>query len=237
MDSKLSLSVVAYAYFLFVGAAYLLGFWLPFDFNILVFADASDIIRVSIYPLLPAAGILLANALLDGLNTKSKKEYDEQIAAGGIFLWSMRIQTAFAYVAIVGAVVWSAYQIAVEPSYGKLKGAFPLASLLLFSYLIYGNKHLLWLDVRVRVFLVAMACFLPTGAFRTGNDIGSSLAELKGSYWTIIVKESCLGAPMELVYLGRLGGKYFGMSKIDKAICVFPDAPVFFRKTSGGGKT
>lgn len=237
MESKLSITFVAYAYFLFVGAAFLLGFWLPFDFNILAFVDVIDIIKVSVYPLLPVAGVLLTQALMDGLNSKSKKDYDEQIAAGGVFRWSMRIQSAIGFLSIGGGILWFGYQVIVEPGYEKLKGAFPLASLLLFAYIVFNNRHLLWLDVRVRVFAVAMLCFMPAGAFKTGNDAGSSLKELKGGYWQITTKESCVGMPTELVYLGRLGGKYFGMSKVDKAICVLPDAAVLFRKASGHGQS
>ena len=215
----------------------MLGFWLPFDFNILAFADISDVIKVSIYPMLPAAGVLLTYALLDGLNTKSRKEYDEYVAIGGFARWFMRFQVAFAYATIAFGVIGSGYEIVFQPGYEKLKGVFPLASLLAFFYLIYGNKHLLELDVRVRVFVVAFACSMPSAAFRAGNDSGSALYDLKGSYKVMKTKESCPGVTGDLVYLGRLGGKYFGMSKADKGVCVFPDGAVFFIKASGNDKT
>ena len=59
MDTKVNITLAAYAYFILVGISYMWGYWLPFELNILAFADVTDIIKASAYPLLPAVGLLL----------------------------------------------------------------------------------------------------------------------------------------------------------------------------------
>ncbi|NML28945.1 hypothetical protein [Zoogloea dura] len=235
MDTKISITLAAYAYFLLVGISYMWGYWLPFELNILAFADITDIIKASAYPLLPAVGMLVTYAALDGLNTISKKQHDDYVAEGGVFRAYMRFIVGFNFLIIAAALVVSAYQVIVEPGYGKLKGAFPLISLLAFCYLLFGNKHLLELDVRVRAFFLALVCFLPSAAFRAGNGAGNELKNLAGTYWTLSPKEPCPGSSGELVLLGKLSNKYLTMVKNEKSLCVIEGGNVQLIKTISRG--
>ena len=97
MDTKVNITLAAYAYFILVGISYMWGYWLPFELNILAFADVTDIIKASAYPLLPAVGLLLTYASLDGLNTISKKQYNDYMTEGGFFRVYMRFIVVFNY--------------------------------------------------------------------------------------------------------------------------------------------
>jgi hypothetical protein len=169
MDSKVSATAIAYLYALMVGGAYLVGYWLPFGLNILAFADLSDIIKASVLPTLPAVGLLLTYSAIDGLNSISRKQHDEYIAEGGFFKYYMKFMVFYGHAMTGAFLLYAAYLVITEPAHQKLKGVFPLASLLVFIYLIYGNRHLLALDVKSRVFAISILCFLPTAAFVTAT--------------------------------------------------------------------
>jgi hypothetical protein len=226
MDSKVSATAIAYVYALMVGGAYLVGYWLPFGLNVLAFADLSDIIKASVLPMLPAVGLLLTYSAMDGLNSISKKQHDEYIAEGGFVKYYMKFMVFYGYAMTVAFLLYAAYLVVTEPGQQKLKGVFPLASLLVFIYLIYGNRHLLALDVKSRVFVISMLCFLPTAAFVTGNKDGEKIERLEGVLWVVKPKESCGSGTHELVLLARLSNKYLTMSTVDKSICVLPDGNV-----------
>ena len=83
MSKKFDISIFVYGLALFSGISYLWGFWLNMDINILSYAELTDIVKASVYPALPAIGILAVYSAMDGYNSLSKKEYDERIAIGG----------------------------------------------------------------------------------------------------------------------------------------------------------
>ncbi|MBT3065857.1 hypothetical protein [Rhodoferax sp. U11-2br] len=226
MDSKVSATAITYVYSLLIGGAYLVGYWLPFGLNILAFADLTDIIKASVLPMLPAVGLLLTYSALDGLNSISKKQHDEYIAEGGFFKYYMKFMVLYSYGMTAFFLCHAAYIVITEPGYQKLKGVFPLASLLVFIYLVYGNRHLLALDVKSRVFVISILCFLPTAAFITGNRDGEQVERLEGVLWEVKAKETCSSSADKLVLLARLSNKYLTMSRSDKSICVIPDERV-----------
>lgn len=230
MSRDINLTAALYLYALFVGGSYLIGYWLPFGLNILAFTDLTDIIKASIIPLIPVVGLLLTYSALDGLNSISKKEYDEYIAEGGFFKYYMKFLIIYGYVIIVLFAGNLAYIIATEPGMYKLKGAFPLASLAVFCYLIYGNRHLLSLDAKSRVFVVSLLCFLPTAAFTTGNKDGESTLRLEGTIWEVKSTEPCPSGATDLVLLARLNSKYLTMSKQDKSICILQEGNIQLMK-------
>jgi hypothetical protein len=224
MSRDINATAALYLYALFVGSSYLIGYWLPFGLNILAFADLTDIIKASVIPIIPAIGLLLTYSALDGLNSISKKQHDEYIVEGGFFKYYMKFLVIYGYVITILLAGNFAYTIIIEPGIQKLKGAFPLASLILFCYLIYGNRHLLSLDVKSRVFVISLLCFLPTAAFTTGNRDGESTLRLEGTIWE--VTESCASGATDLVLLARLNSKYLTMSKQDKSICVLQEGNI-----------
>lgn len=199
---------------------------MPFGLNVLAFADLADIIKASVFPVLPAVGLLMTYAAIDGLNALSKKEHDERIRHGGFDKYYMRFLVFYGYSVIALGVGYAAYLIVVEPGHQKLKGVFPLASMLGFLYLIYGNTHLLTLDVKSRVFVVSLLCFLPTAAFHRGNEDGERILRLEGDVWDVKPKEPCPGGATDLVLLARLSNKYLTMSRANKSICVIHDGNV-----------
>lgn len=236
MESKLSATAIAYMYALFVGGSYLIGYWLPFGLNILAFADLTDIIKISVLPLIPAIGLLITYASIDGLNSISTKTHDEYVSAGGFFKYYMRFMVFYSYSMIAFLFCHAAYLVITEPDYQKLKGAFPLASMISFVYLAYGNRHLLTLDVKSRVFVISILCGLPTAAFMTGNRDGEKIQKLEGTMWEVKTKEACSSGAADLVLLARLSNKYLTMSKADKSICVIVDGNVqLTRITPGAG--
>jgi hypothetical protein len=191
MSRDVNITAALYLYALFVGASYLIGYWLPFGLNILAFADLTDIIKASIIPTIPAVGLLLTYSALDGLNSISKKQHDEYIAEGGFSKYYMKFMVIYGHAMILLFAGNLAYIIITEPGMQKLKGAFPLASLIIFCYLIYGNRHLLFMNVKSRVFVVSLLCFLPTAAFSTGNRDGESTLRLEGTIWEVKSTEPC----------------------------------------------
>jgi hypothetical protein len=226
MSRDINATAALYLYALFVGSSYLIGYWLPFGLNILAFADLTDIIKASVIPIIPAIGLLLTYSALDGLNSISKKQNDEYIAEGGFFKYYMKFLVIYAYAITILLAGNFAYTIITEPGMQKLKGVFPLASLILFCYLIYGNRHLLSLDVKSRVFVVSLLCFLPTAAFTTGNRDGESTLRLEGTIWEVKPTEPCVSGATDLVLLARLNSKYLTMSKQDKSICVLQEGNI-----------
>lgn len=234
MDSKVSATAITYLYSLLIGGAYLVGYWLPFGINILAFADLTDIIKASVLPMLPAVGLLLTYSALDGLNSISKKQHDDYIAAGGFFKYYMKFMVLYGYAMTAFFLCHAAYIVITEPGYQKLKGVFPLVSLIAFIYLMSGNRHLLSLDVKSRVFVISILCFLPTAAFVTGNRDGEKIERLEGVLWEVKPRESCNSNTEKLILLARLSNKYLTMSNGDKSICVIPDERVQLTKLPPG---
>jgi len=226
MIRDMNITAVLYLYALFVGASYLIGYWLPFGLNILAFADLTDIIKASIIPTIPAVGLLLIYSALDGINSISKKQHDDYIAEGGFSKYYMRFMVVYGHAITLLLAGNFAYTIVVEPEMQKLKGAFPLVSLIVFCYLIYGNRHMLFLDVKSRVFIVSLICFLPTAAFSAGNRDGESTLRLEGTIWEVKSAEPCASGATDLVLLASLNSKYLTMSKQDKSICVIQEGNV-----------
>jgi len=225
MNAKLNLSVAIYAYFLIVGISYLWGFWLPFDLNILAFADLADIIKSSVYPMLPAAGFLIFQSALDGFNTTSQKKYEDYVAAGGFYRLYMRFLMVINYSVLGALAAYICYVVVTEQGYQKLKGIYPLLSALAFYFFINRGAYLLRIDVRIRVFVLLVLCMMPTVAFRTGNDIANKIKNLEGNYWILKTSEPCKGVD-ELIFLARLGSKYLAMSKSDKSVCILQDTTI-----------
>ncbi|MEZ9899443.1 hypothetical protein AB4379_18590, partial [Vibrio breoganii] len=83
MISKVNISIFCYGLSLFAGISYLWGFWLSFDINILSFVALTDIVKASIYPALPAIGILGMYSAMDGINAVSKEAHSRMINEGG----------------------------------------------------------------------------------------------------------------------------------------------------------
>ncbi|MCS6102364.1 hypothetical protein [Shewanella baltica] len=67
MSTKINLSLVVYGLVLFSGISYLWGFWIKFDINILSYVALTEIVKASVYPALPAIGILAAYSAMDGV--------------------------------------------------------------------------------------------------------------------------------------------------------------------------
>ena len=236
MNAKLNLSVAIYAYFLLVGISYLWGFWLPFDLNILAFADLTDIIKSSVYPMLPAAGFLIFQSALEGFNATSQKKYEDYVSAGGFFRFYMRFLIVFNYCVLAALVAYIGYVVVTEQGYQKLKGIFPLLSGLTFYFFLNKGAYLLRIDVRIRVFALLVLCMMPSVAFRTGNEISTKIKNLQGDYWILKAAEPCEGVG-ELVFLSRLGSKYLAMSKDDKSICILQDTTVQLVKTNSSSSS
>lgn len=221
MSTKFNISVFIYGLALFSGISYLWGFWINLDINILSYVALTDIVKASVYPALPAIGVLAAYSAMDGVNSLSKKQHDEYIAEGGFakgLTYFIKFYCVFTVLLGLGS---SAYTAITETGYLRLRGLYPLISLVLFLYIIFSNRYLLTIPVKIRVFIVSVVCFLPTVCFSKGYSNGelSINHDIKGFY--VVGKGYCSSTDDEKFrYIGVLGSRLFSISSKDNSICI-----------------
>lgn len=233
MDTKFSYPLIAYIYFLAVGVSYLWGYWLPFEFNILYFVDITDVIKGSVYPLLPALGLFTVQAAMESFNTVSREGHYAHLRDPGFGGFLVRIAVALAVAFGVFVLGYIAYLLITEQGYQKLKAIFPVVSFGALFLLRDRTKFLIGLNKGLRFFALIMICGLPSVAFHSGNQTSNKTRQLEGTYWVLKAKEPCPDVTGELVFLARLGNKYLTMDKNDKTICVIENSNVHLVKATG----
>ncbi|GIU06982.1 MULTISPECIES: hypothetical protein [unclassified Shewanella] len=221
MSTKINLTLIVYGLALFSGISYLWGFWIKFDINILSYVALTEIVKASVYPALPAIGILAAYSAMDGVNSMSKKPHDEYMEAGGIFKGFTYLLKFYCVSMILFSLGSSAYTAMTETGYMRLRGLYPLLSLILFLYIIFSNKYLLKLPVNLRVFVVSIFCFLPTVSFDKGYANGEVAMDHKSLGYYVVSNGYCSSASEEKFrYIGVLGSRLFSLSSKDNSICI-----------------
>lgn len=221
MSTKINLSLVVYGLVLFSGISYLWGFWIKFDINILSYVALTEIVKASVYPALPAIGILAAYSAMDGVNSMSKKQHDEYMEAGGIFKGFTYVLKFYCISMMLLSLGSSVYTALTETGYMRLRGLYPLVSLILFLYIIFSNKYLLNLPVNLRVFVVSIFCFLPTVAFAKGYTNGESAMDHNAIGYYVVSSGYCSSTEGERFrYIGVLGSRLFSISSKDNSICI-----------------
>lgn len=221
MSTKVNISIVIYGLALFSGISYLWGFWIKFDINILSYVALTEIVKASVYPALPAVGILAAYSAMDGVNSMSKKQHDEYIEEGGFFKGFTYFLKFYCVSMVLFGLGSSAYTAITETGYLRLRGLYPLASLILFLYVIFSNKYLLNLPVNLRVFVVSIVCFLPTASFSKGYSNGEVAIDHNAQGYYVISNGFCSSSNDEKFrYIGVLGSRLFTLSSKDNSICI-----------------
>lgn len=221
MSTKINLTLVVYGLALFSGISYLWGFWIKFDINILSYVALTEIVKASVYPALPAIGILAAYSAMDGVNSMSKKQHDEYMEAGGFFKGFTYFIKFYCVSMIILGLGSSAYTAITETGYMRLRGLYPLISLILFLYIIFSNKYLLSLPVNLRVFVVSIFCFLPTASFSKGYSNGEMAMEHDAPGYYVVSSGYCSSTENEKFrYIGVLGSRLFSLSSKDNSICI-----------------
>jgi hypothetical protein len=221
MSAKINLSLVAYGLALFSGISYLWGFWIKFDINILSYVALTEIVKASVYPALPAIGILAVYSTIDGVNTMSKKKHDEYMEAGGIFKGFTYFIKFYCISIIILGLGSSVYTAITETGYLRLRGLYSLVSIVLFLYIIFSNKYLLNLPVNLRVFVVSIVCFLPTASFNKGYSNGEQAMNHDAQGYYVVSNGYCSSTEDEnFRYISVLGSRLFSLSSKDDSICV-----------------
>lgn len=221
MSIKINVTLVVYGLALFSGISYLWGFWIKFDINILSYVALTEIVKASVYPALPAIGILAAYSAMDGVNSMSKKQHDEYVEAGGVFKGFTYVLKFYCASVIILGMGSSAYTAITESGYMRLRGIYPLLSLGLFLYIIFSQKYLLNLPVNLRVFVVSVFCFLPTASFNKGYSNGELAMDHKSLGYYVVSNGYCSSTSEEKFrYIGVLGSRLFSLSSKDNSICI-----------------
>ncbi|MCJ8352387.1 hypothetical protein [Moritella sp.] len=221
MTSKFNISLFCYSLSLFSGISYLWGFWLSFDINILSFVALTDIVKASVYPTLPAIGILAAYSAMDGINAVSKEQQSIMISEGGFakgFSYFFTGWCIFLAVFSFGNAIYTAF---TETGYMRLRGIYPLIGLALFFYTVLSNKFVMKVPMNLRVFIISIICFLPVVSFNKGFSNGQLAAnhEEKGFY--LESKGYCSSSKTEKFrYISNFGSRIFTISSKDNSICV-----------------
>lgn len=221
MSTKINISIVIYGLALFSGISYLWGFWIRFDINILSYIALTEIVKASVYPALPAIGILAALSTMDGVNSMSEKQQNEYIEAGGFFKGYTYFLKFYFLSVIVFSLGSSTYTAITEVGYLRLRGIYPFVSLVFFLYIIFSNKYLLNLSVKSRVAVVTLICFLPNVSFMKGYSNGELARnhDVKGHY--VVSSGFCSSTDYEKFrYVGVLGSRLFTLSSKDNSICI-----------------
>ena len=111
--------------------------------------------------------------------------------------------------------------IIAESGYVRLRGIYPLLSMILFIYIMNSNKFLMSLSVNLRVFVVSIFCFLPTMAFSKGYSDGEIAVDQNAPGFYVSSKGLCSSSDTEKFrYIAVLGSRLFTISSIDNSICI-----------------
>lgn len=87
LDSKFSLTLCIYLYFLLVGAMYQWGYWRVFDFDIFPFLEPIDFIRLSVYPLAGSGLLVVLHNIvyqMGRIEPELQKKYTRKIERTGL---------------------------------------------------------------------------------------------------------------------------------------------------------
>jgi len=221
MNIKLELSVVVYGLALFSGVSYLWGFWLNFDINILSYIALTDVIKASVYPALPALGVLAFYSAMDGYNSMSKAQHESFIAEGGFAKGFTYFHKLFCVVCFIFGLGNATYLVVSNDGYFRLLGLYPLVSICLFIYLVMSNQFLMTLPVKYRVFVLVIICFLPTFLFNKGYSNGAQQSDLNAEGQYVIADGFCSSDDKaKYRFVSVIGGKLFSISSSDESICV-----------------
>jgi hypothetical protein len=221
MNTKLDVTLIIYGLALFSGISYLWGFWVNFDINILSYVALTDIVKASVYPALPAIAVLAFYSAMDGYNSMSKKKYDDYVEEGGFYKGFTYFVLFYGIAMTLLGLGNAIYILVIETGYLKLKGVYPLISIVLFLYIILSNKFLMKIPVNLRVFIVSIICFLPTYLFHKGYTNGVLAADHESAGFYIQGKGYCSSSEKEKFrYISVIGSKLFSYSSKDNSICI-----------------
>jgi len=221
MNKKLDLTLIIYGLALFSGISYLWGFWVNFDVNIISYVALTDIVKASVYPALPAIGVLAIYSAMDGFNSISKEKREEMVNEGGFFKGYTYFVKYYAIAIFLLAISNTVYLIYTEEGYFKLKGFYPLISIVLFYYIIASKKYLSSMSINSKVFLVTIICFLPTYLFNKGFENGVLASDHSAQGFYVVGKMYCNSNKDEKFrYISVIGNKLFSYSSKSNNVCI-----------------
>ncbi len=221
MDNKIDITLIIYSTAIFSGISYLWGFWIYFDINILSYIALTDIVKASVYPALPAIGVLVLYSSLDGMNATSKENNKEIIEMGGFYKWFTHFYNLYFMVLFFCIIGYWVYLIVSEDGYNKLQGIYPLASALLIVFFLTSKKKFFNFPDKIRVGIITLICFLPTYLFNKGSDNGAIASNHEAIGYFVNAKGYCNSTKSEKFrYISVIGNKLFTYSSKDNSMCI-----------------
>ena len=227
-------SAWVYLYFIFVGSCYFWGFWTPLHFNILEYLSPIDVLKSSVYPILPAVVFVLFMSAMDTYNTRTAKamqgkrlDSDDWLVVK--FLFCILV-VGFSALFLLNAyyVVLFFYKLCVSPPEQRMLYALPVLSIVLTIYFLRNPPEFLGDNLYVKNFVIIFFCSLPTVSYYQGSRNVDAIFDGKSSSLVLksASKNCSLSGSGKEVYVGYYGGAYFFVNSVSRDLCVERDGSV-----------
>lgn len=220
---NLTITAAIYFYFVFVGACYLLGFWIPLHFNILQFVSPLDILKTATYPIIPAALGILFYVLMDAFNSQGvKKPTGNDPKEVKVMFWISAVFILLLASISIYSMSNLIYQLFISEPDKRLSYALPVASFIGIFYMLYNPPFMKDGNKIIRNFLIIFVGILPTVAFFQGGKNINEIIAGEASYYKLAHESKfCkVNQASDMIYLGLYGNRYIFVDSISKDICI-----------------
>jgi hypothetical protein len=218
MDYKFNFTISIYTYCLFVGISYFLGMCIELNINLFSYLDINDIIKVSFYALIPTVGSLIFWSIFAAAGSKTKEEESKEHKLERI------VNTIFFMIFFVIGLIFllsCIYESYLGDGILKLKGIFPIITLITYIYLSIKKPLFATYSLKIRTALNYIICFAPLFAFWHGISDGKNALNHDAKGYYVEGNAYCLSSDKEKFrYIGIFGGKIFSSSSKDNSICI-----------------
>lgn len=210
-ENGLSVSLIFYSYFIFLGAIYIWAFWQPFGFSVSSFLTLQDFVknpfdRLVVLILIPT---MVASILL--INNKPTDSSFKIFYCGSLGL----------YFFFVFNIIYSIFEIN-----GKFKFDYPgeklslcLSILLVFCALVLIPKN--WgVNFSKKKFLISIVLIQFSTILSSGQFEGKRIYNLVGSLYYLKDNEICYSDPLgRWVFVSVFSDKSIFLNSSDKSLC------------------
>jgi hypothetical protein len=206
-----------------IGVLYQFGFWIPFHFNILDFLSPIDIIKSSIYPIIPAILGSLFGVMIDTYNSQGLPERNDsdpifiKLIHNILLLLSLILALIFA-----GNFLYEAYHLFTTEPEKRIYYAVPVVTLICLVYFI--QKPLIFKEKNkyIRNFTMIFMSVLPSVSFFQGDRNAKDIINDNSSYYYLTnISNTCNSAQnSKNIYLGYFSENFIFLNNKSLNICL-----------------
>lgn len=215
-------SAFLYAYCIFVGVCYQLGFWSSLHFDIIPFLSPIDFLKIAAYPIM--AGILtyIFTAMMSTYIIRNGDREVREKSGNKFLKWYYIIYILLNAVLVAIAFIILLYNFYISDLDNKLRFGLPILSIIAVFYFADGSRIEILEDKIANGMIVGFFCILPTAAYGLGDRKINDIISNERSYYYLGENSSnCkTDSLFRNIYLGKYGDHFIFYNNIFGDICI-----------------